>query len=515
MSYIVEQKIKGNIYLYRVESYWDKDKKQSRQRRTYIRPKHGRKKESKSKTCNIINNKFGNIFLLDDASEKLGLTLLLRELFGELFRDILNLAYFFICDERASYLYPYWLNEQHAPLARRLTSEEISVVYQDVGKNQQAVADFFERWVALCSPNSGIYFDITSISSYSTNIDFVEWGYNRDHENLPQVNMGIVCTKQSELPLFYQIYPGSISDVSTLNNCLKRLEWLGIKDVVLVLDRGFCSKANILKLNNMKDKISFIQPMTFSLKLVKQLIRKHRRHVGKMENAFKFNEEILYHVETSVELEGNPFKVHIYYNEKAGLDQRHSFLARLFDIEKQIGYRAFESMKEYLDFRSERVPEKFIKFFKLDRKSMVIVRNIRAIAEHLARTGYLLFLSNSDAHNRDRMLDYYRSRDIVEKMFDVEKNQLDGKRLRAHTPYNADGRVFVKFVALILHSYLSKKMKVSKLFKQYSVREMLAELSKIRCSTINEKMLISEISKSQRNIFKAFEITPEMVAQSS
>ncbi len=100
-------------------------------------------------------------------------------------------------------------------------------------------------------------------------------------------------------------------------------------------------------------------------------------------------------------------------------------------------------------------------------------------------------------------------------MFDVEKNQLDGKRLRAHTPYSADGRIFVKFVALILHSHLSRKMKASKLFKQYSVREMLAELSKIRCSKINEKMLISEISKSQRDIFKAFEITPEMVTQSS
>jgi len=27
MSYIVEQKIKGNIYLYEVVSYWDKNKK--------------------------------------------------------------------------------------------------------------------------------------------------------------------------------------------------------------------------------------------------------------------------------------------------------------------------------------------------------------------------------------------------------------------------------------------------------------------------------------------------------
>ena len=514
MSYIVEQKIKGNIYLYRVESYWDKDKKQSRQKRTYLGPKNRRKKGNKSRKLNIINKKFGNIFLLNAVSERLGLTKLLRELFGELSSDILNLAYFFICDDRASYLYSYWLNEQYAPLARRLNSNDISGLYQNVGGNQQAVADFFERWVSLCSPNSVIYFDITSISSYSTNIDFVEWGYNRDHENLPQINMGILCTKKSELPLFYQIYPGSISDVSTLNNCLTRLEWLGIKDVVLVLDRGFCSKANILKLNKMKDKILFIQPMTFSLKLLKQLIKKHRRHVEKMQNAFKFNEEILYHFETTVELEGHPFRVHLYYNEKAGLDQRHTFLARLLTIEKEIGSREFESMKEYLDFRSEQIPDKDSKFFKLDRKRRVIVRNTRAISEHLARSGYLLFLSNSERHGRDSILNYYRSRDIVEKMFDVEKNQLDGKRLRAHTPYNADGRIFVKFVALILHSYLSRVMKTTKLFEQYSVREMLAAISKIRCTTINEKMLTSEISKSQRNILKAFEISPEMVAQS-
>ena len=40
MSFIVEQKINGRIYLYKVESYWDKKKKQSRQKRTYIGPKN-------------------------------------------------------------------------------------------------------------------------------------------------------------------------------------------------------------------------------------------------------------------------------------------------------------------------------------------------------------------------------------------------------------------------------------------------------------------------------------------
>lgn len=40
MSYIIEQKIKDKIYLYNAESYRDKVKKQSRQKRTYIGPKN-------------------------------------------------------------------------------------------------------------------------------------------------------------------------------------------------------------------------------------------------------------------------------------------------------------------------------------------------------------------------------------------------------------------------------------------------------------------------------------------
>ena len=36
MSFIHEQKIKGQTYLYRTTSYWDKEKKQPRQKRVYL-----------------------------------------------------------------------------------------------------------------------------------------------------------------------------------------------------------------------------------------------------------------------------------------------------------------------------------------------------------------------------------------------------------------------------------------------------------------------------------------------
>lgn len=36
MSYTVVQKIRGKHYLYEVDGYWDKEKKQARQKRRYI-----------------------------------------------------------------------------------------------------------------------------------------------------------------------------------------------------------------------------------------------------------------------------------------------------------------------------------------------------------------------------------------------------------------------------------------------------------------------------------------------
>ena len=38
MSYTIEQKIGNHTYLYEVESYWDPEKKQPRQRRKYLDP---------------------------------------------------------------------------------------------------------------------------------------------------------------------------------------------------------------------------------------------------------------------------------------------------------------------------------------------------------------------------------------------------------------------------------------------------------------------------------------------
>ncbi len=56
----------------------------------------------------------------------------------------------------------------------------------------------------------------------------------------------------------------------------------------------------------------------------------------------------------------------------------------------------------------------------------------------------------------ESILSFYR--DEVEKIFDTLKNDFDGKRLRSHSKETIDGRLFTKFIALILHSALENHM---------------------------------------------------------
>lgn len=54
----------------------------------------------------------------------------------------------------------------------------------------------------------------------------VKYGYNRDGENLPQVNMLMITSHTSKVPCYYEILPGSIRDVNTLNKVLEDLNWM-------------------------------------------------------------------------------------------------------------------------------------------------------------------------------------------------------------------------------------------------------------------------------------------------
>jgi len=511
MSYIIEQKIRGNIYLYEVESYWDKAKKQARQRRKYLAPKNPKRKQNNPIiTKGIIHKNYGNVFLLKKIAEKIGISKILEECFPNDFREILSLSFYKIIQREALYLFPHWLEEHYQPKVKKLDSSGISKLLEKIGNQQNKMDTFKEKWISELKPVNALYYDITSLSSYSGKIDFIENGYNRDKENLAQLNLGMVFCNQNALPINYSVFPGSIVDVTTLNNNVKFLKNYGLKDFCFVLDRGFFSTANILDLeaNNLK----FIQPLSFSLKRLKTLIKENKRTLKKIENHFLFNNEILSHTKTQIQFKDKCFDAHIFFDEKAELSQRQHFVRILIEIEEKVlRDKKSHSLKEALEFKEENIKKEYSAYYKWNKTTKAIERNPRTINAKLSRFGYFVIATNDYKIEKEEILFNYRNKDQVEKVFDSLKNEINEQRLRVHSQYNADAKLFFNFITLILYSEIINVMRKEKLFKSHTVKEMLFAMKNIKRTTTKEEDIISEISKKQRKIFNAFKIDLEEI----
>ena len=511
MSFIVEQKINGRIYLYRVTTYWDKDKQQPRQKREYIGPKHKRlNKPSIKKEVyrNIITVNYGNILLLDSIVAETGLASILEQTFTENWREILGLCYYDIMEGEAMYKFSYWQQEQYLADIRNMYSSDISDLFDTIGGMQKERMEFMIRWADHLKPIEGIYYDITSISSYSGNIDFVEWGYNRDDENLPQINMGMVCCQEKALPFFYSILPGSIVDVATLKNQVKYLDVLELKDLLLIMDRGFCSTTNIRQMD--QAGLHFLQPLTFTLKSAKEIINENKEALHKSNYAFKYNEEILHYRKSKITIGNKDYDAHIYLNEKAELGQKHLLLSKLIQTEELFKDKVFATKQQYEDYISEHIADKLKPYYLWNKKSKRIIRNQKTFEDYLAYIGYIIFASNKKGLDKSKVLECYRHKDNIEKMFDVFKNQINGDRLRVHDNWNMHGKVFLKFITLIIYMRISQIMKENNLFKKYSLKEMLLMLSKIKLTTIpGHEPIISELSKKQKEVIKIFNLNIE------
>lgn len=510
MSYIVEQPIKGNIYLYRVESYWDKGKKQARQHRVYIGPKDKKIKLSvrKMKGAQLVSKSYGSTFFLRYIAKELGLYQILQSVFPDKFEQILALAYYEIIESSPLYLFEYWQQDAYLPDIKTMGSHSCSSLCEDIGKLETLRMEFMKEWTAHIKPIDAAYYDITSISSYSTNINFVEWGYNRDKENLPQINMGVLCNQLNGMPVYYNIFPGSIVDVSTLRNNLSFLKVFGLNNILMIMDRGFFSTTNVTEMNHPNNKIRFIQPLPLSLKKVKVLISQSKKTISNPGNAFQYNEEILYSNPFQITLGKSTFDGHLYFNEKAELDQKQHFLSALLEIESGIKEQNFMTQNDAKKYIETSILSKYQAYYKWNAKTKKIEKNITAINQYFSHLGCYLMITNNDTEIKNiEMLNYYRNKDIVEKLFDLVKNEIDGNRLRAHNDFTNHGRLFIRFIALILCAYINNTMSEKKLFKSFSMRELLADLKKIKHTQLyNTTPFISEVSRKQRKIFEAFNI---------
>jgi hypothetical protein len=170
------------------------------------------------KVKNVYN--YGAHFVLEHILTKLGLLDILGQIYSA--DDVVRykeLVFYKCITSEPLHLFPYWKEESFLKESIRFfTPSDISRFLSRIGKSTGQREELFLSWAKRQQADNGVFFDLTSISSHCTEIEFAERGYNKDRDLLEQVNLGMIYSHTSGRPIAYRTYPGSIRYVSTIKN---------------------------------------------------------------------------------------------------------------------------------------------------------------------------------------------------------------------------------------------------------------------------------------------------------
>jgi transposase len=504
MPYLVKQKINRKIYVYEVKSYWDKLRKQPRQIRKYL----GIWDENQNKIIPPKRKIFqikqiaslGDVIIFELIVKKLKIEeLLFKTMPEELGKIALILSFYRLrycsslqlCKRLLEDSFIELLYDYNLPSSKKLSS-----YLKLIAKNSQ---NFLNLWVKRFISDQALIYDITSLSTASK-ISLAEWGYNRDQDNLAQVNLGIVVSQNRKLPVYYRIFAGSINDVKTLKSLVEELKLLGLEEFQLILDRGFYSYTN-LKLMQ-ENKIAYLIALPFKTNLAERIIAKYNQKIKDPLRAKRFEDKVIFVAEEELKLKDLNLKMFLIYDEQSYSEQMAMFLKRLTDIEEKINGSI---IKEPLDVFLERRLKDMKRFFAAEvRGGKVYLRRKRkAISRLLNRLGKLILVSNYETDWKKAFFNY-REKDILEKYFCSLKNFVKGVPLRLHSEESIRGLLFILFICMIVRYQLKKEIEKKK--KALNIEEIMVEGSKIRGVKINEEWRLTEISKKQREVLDIFDL---------
>lgn len=357
----------------------------------------------------------------------------LKEFFPEHYQIIIYMAY-------CRFLYASPIKNFALHIAKSMLSIDDNTIYTDkkfseayrvIGRNPEAITSYLKSFV---KSNDHILVDFTNVFSASNNMRFAKEGYNADMVFDKQFNLLYIYSAQLVQPVFYKILSGNIKDVRGFKISLQEA---GIKDAIVIADKGFYSKENVSFLK--KEAINFIIPLQRDSKLIDY------SKLNKRENQyFKFQERYIWHYSYQTE----DMTIYLFKDEKLEVQEQKDYLDRIVSLPEKYNQEGFQR--------------------KID------VFGTIAMA--------------SDVPNQDAKTIYcsYKSRNQIEVMFDGFKNILHADKTYMQNEDALEGYMLVNHVVLqwyyIIYNILKKNEQISK----YSVMDLVTHLKEIKKVRINE-----------------------------
>ena len=412
----------------------------------------------------------------------------LREILGEYMDEkdtgfLLDLACYSIIEENnAGQYYPDYAYD-HAlftPDMKIYTDSKVSDFFRKL-RPEQSVG-FLNSWNKSKNKRQKIYlsYDSTNKNCQAGDIDLLEYGNAKTDASLPIFNYSVACDSANREPLFYELYPGSLNDISQLTCMIDKAHGYGYRNIGFILDRGYFSKGNLEYME--KNGYSFLIMVKGMKDFIREIVIENQGSFENSRGKYIDRYDLYGTTVKSLLYEGDAKKrnIHIYYSDGKAYGEKQEIKQKIRRLKKYLDGCVG---KECVAFGPEIMKYFYLNFEKDGKTLKLAEENTSAVEKELSLAGYFAIVSSENMTAREA-IELYKSRDASEKLFRSDKSYLGNKSMRVYSDEALSSKVFIQFIALILRSriYIALKEKSEKMLKKpnyLTVPAALKELEKI------------------------------------
>lgn len=395
--------------------------------------------------------------------------------------------------------------------------------------DEEVSVAFLNEWNAERNHRERIYlsYDSTSKQCDAGDLRIVEKGHSKEHVETDIFNYAIAYDTRYREPLFYELYPGSINDISQFQCTVEKAKGYGYKCIGFVLDRGYFSKDNIYHLED--SGYSFIMMLKGKAELVQQWVLENK---GSFETNRACNIPAYQVYGKTIEkrlfaTDEKSRYIHLYHScdfearERAEVEKKinqlTAFLNNHINQFREFGPGLETYFELYYDEQAKKKTKKDKgegeKQEQTAKKFVFFEEKMAVIELELKLCGYFVIVT-SDKMTAKEALEIYKGRDASEKLFLSDKTFLGNHCLRVGSDEASAAKVFIEFVALIIrnrmYNYLKDAMKeMAKKPNYMTVPAAIRELDKIEMVRQLDGVyrLDHAVTATQKTILKAFGLT--------
>jgi hypothetical protein len=325
-----------------------------------------------------------------------------------------------------------------------MSAKSLGYFLRELGQDRNRIVQFCRSFKIT---EDCILFDGTDIFSHSGQMELPRFSKSKFGTYDDMINLMCIFSVKQQEPVYYRLLPGNIKDVSAFKICLQES---GVKDAVVIIDKGFASVKNIEALE--AEQLKFVIPLPRNSSLINYEIVKagdRRRHEG----YFPFEGRYIWHYTTVVDEKKS---VSVFLDEELRNREEKDWLNRI--------------------------------------ESNAVNYSLETYYEKRHTFGTIAVIHNTGKSTRENYI-YYKTRGQVETMIDSLKNILDADRTCMQNQLALEGWMFINLIALKWYYTLLNLLKQHDLNKTYSPADFLKFLSEIKTVKINDRWQHAEITK--------------------